>query len=95
VRAANSLLDHAFRGLTDADLLHNEGPVEEQTSMSTTQVVMVLAARLRQLDTVELPTAEKSRLTATLADAMLRALDKDELCKRMEALEAVLLNRKD
>ena len=26
---------------------------------------------------------------------LLRALDKDELCKRMEALEAVLLSRKD
>jgi hypothetical protein len=95
VRAANSLLDHAFRGLTDADLLHNEGRADETTSMSTTQVVMVLATRLRQLDSVELPTAEKSRLTATLADAMLRALDKDELCKRMEELEAVLPSRKD
>jgi hypothetical protein len=95
VRAANSLLDHAFRGLTDANILHGEGQSEAPSSMSTTQIVMVLAARLRQLDSVELPTAEKSRLTAILADAVLRALDKDELNKRIEALETVLLARKD
>jgi hypothetical protein len=95
VRAANSLLDHAFRGLTDADILHGEGQTEAPSSMSTTQIVMVLAARLRQLDSVDLPTAEKSRLTAILTDAFLRALSVDDLNKRMEALEAVLRSRKD
>ena len=44
---------------------------------------------------VTCPPLRNPRLTATLADAILRALDKDELCKRMEALEAVLLSRKD
>jgi hypothetical protein len=63
--------------------------------MNPAEVVQILAARLRQLDAAQLPAAEKLRLTATLADAILRALDKDELCKRMEALEAVLLSRKD
>jgi hypothetical protein len=63
--------------------------------MSTIQIVMVLATRLQQLESVDLPTAEKSRLTAILADAALRAIDKDELNKRMEALEAVLLARRD
>jgi hypothetical protein len=42
-----------------------------------------------------LPTAEKSRLTATLSDAFLRAIAVDDLNKRMESLEAVLLSRKD
>jgi len=55
----------------------------------------MLATRLRQLDRSELPTAEKSRLTATLADALLRALGVDVLDKRLEALQAVLLVRKD
>jgi hypothetical protein len=42
-----------------------------------------------------LPTGEKSRLTATLSDALLRAFTMDELSKRMEALEAVFHSRKD
>jgi hypothetical protein len=95
VRAANSLLDHAFRGLTDADLLNGEPRAGETALMKTTDIVQILAARLRQLEGSNLPTDEKSSLTARLADAMLRALDKDDLCKRMEALEDVLLARKD
>jgi hypothetical protein len=95
VRAANSLLDHAFRGLTDADTLHGQGHSEATASMSTTQVVMVLATRLRQLDAGDLRTTEKARLTATLTDAFLRAIAVDDLNKRMEALEAVLASRKD
>jgi hypothetical protein len=55
----------------------------------------MLAARLRQLDAADLPTGEKSRLTATLSDALLGALAVDDLFKRTEALEAVLLSRKD
>jgi hypothetical protein len=34
-------------------------------------------------------------LTATLADALLRAIGVDVLDKRLEALQAVLLGRKD
>ncbi len=58
-------------------------------------VVRMLAVRLRQLDAADLPTGEKSRLTATLADALLGALVVDDLSKRTQALEAVLLSRKD
>ena len=43
----------------------------------------------------ELPTAEKSRLTATLADALLRAVGVGVLDQRLEALQAVLLARKE
>ena len=95
VRAANSLLEHAFRGLTDADLLKGEPRAGDSALMKTTDVVQILAARLRQLEGSDLPTDEKSALIARLADAMLRAIDKDDLSKRMEALEAVLLSRKD
>jgi hypothetical protein len=50
---------------------------------------------LRQLDAADMPTGEKSRLTATLADALLAAFAIDDLGKKIEALEAVLLSRKD
>ncbi len=63
--------------------------------MDTGDVVRMLAARLRQIDQSELPTAEKSRLTAALAEALLRAIGVDVLDKRLEALQAVLLDRKD
>ena len=48
-----------------------------------------------QVDAAELPTGEKSRLTATLADALLRAIGVDVLDKRLEALQAVLIGRKE
>ena len=95
VRAADSLLDHALRGLAEADVLNGEHQAEETAPMNTTEVVQKLAARLRQLEAADLPVAEKSRLTATLADALLRALSVDEVSKRMEALEAVMHSRKD
>jgi len=95
VRAAVALLEHASRGLTDADLFSGKRQTGEAAPMNTSEVVQMLAARLRQIDGADLPTAEKSRLTATLADALLRALTVDELNKRMEALEAVLLSRNE
>jgi hypothetical protein len=58
-------------------------------------VVKLLAARLRQVDVAEMPTGEKARLTASLADAMLRAFGVDVVDKRLEALHAVLTGRKD
>jgi hypothetical protein len=55
----------------------------------------MVAVRLRQVEAADLPVAEKSRLTAMLADALLGALAVDDLSKRTAALEAVLLSRKD
>jgi hypothetical protein len=95
VRAAVALLDHAFRGLIEADALHGEREAGNVSPMDTADVVQLLAVRLRQIDAAELPTGEKSRLTATLADALLRAIGVDVLDKRLEALQAVLLGRKD
>jgi hypothetical protein len=95
VRAAVALLDHALRGLSDADVLNGEHQSEDAAPLTTSDLVRMLGTRLRQLEGADLPTPEKVRLTATLADTLLRALDKDELCKRMDALEAVLLSRKD
>jgi hypothetical protein len=96
VRAAVALLDRAFQGLTDADALHGSAETSnDDSTLQTADVVKLLAARLQQVDRAELPTAEKSRLTAGLADALLRAIGVDVLDKRLEALQAVLLGRKE
>ena len=95
VRAAVALLDHALHGLTAADALHGEQKAGDASAMGTADVVRLLAGRLRQLDAAELPTGEKARLTAALADALLRAIGVDVLHKRLEALRAVLCARKD
>jgi hypothetical protein len=94
LRAAVALLDFAFRGPTEADA-HDAKLDPDVSPMDTADVVRLLAARLRQVDAAELPTAEKSRLTANLADALLRAIGVDVLDKRLEALQVVLLDRKE
>jgi len=94
VRAAIALLDHAYKGLADADMLHKDQEPQDASPMSTADVVALLATRLRQIDQSELPTVEKSRLTAMLADAFLRAVGVDVLNKRLEALQSVVPQRK-
>lgn len=95
VRAAVALLDHAFRGLADADLLHGRQEAADASPMGTADVVQLLAKQLRQVDRADLPTGEKSHLTAKLADALLRAIGVDVLNERLEALQNVLNGRKD
>ena len=95
VRAAIALLDHAHRGLATADLLHGEQETEDVPPLDSADVVRLLASRLQQLDGSELPTAEKTRLTTTLADALMRAYGFNVLDKRLEAIQAVLLERKE
>src|SRR6185437_7299719 len=92
VRAANPLLDHAFRGLIDADRIHGT-PAAQPAPSGTADVVAILAARLRQIDQSELPAVEKARLTAVLADSLLRAIGVDVIDKRLEAMHAVLVGR--
>ena len=50
---------------------------------------------MQQLDVSELPTAEKARLTIALGDALARAINMDDLEKRLEALEQVIGERKE
>jgi hypothetical protein len=95
VRAAVALLKHAMRGLEDADLIHGRRRVTDNSPMTTDEVVGMLSARLRQIDKAELTAPEKSRLTAGLADALLRAIGVDVIEKRLESLQAVLAGRKD
>jgi hypothetical protein len=95
VRAAIAILDFAERGKAFADLLNGSLTPGEAPPMATADVVKLLSSRLRQLDAAELPTAEKARLTATLADAVLRAIGVDVIDKRLEAIQGVLLGRKD
>jgi hypothetical protein len=95
VRAATVLLGHSQHGLSDAKALRGEQDTLQRPPMDTDDVVQLLSARLQHLETAELPTGEKSRLTATLADALLRAIGVNVLDKRLETLQAVLLGRKE
>jgi hypothetical protein len=95
VRAAVALLDYALRGgteLADCELDFDGEPAELK---GTGDVVKLLAKRLRRVAEAELPPGDKARLTATLADSLLRAIGVDVLDKRLAALEAVLIGRKD
>ena len=99
---AMSTSDHktALAVLKDeADLLHlydvmpdGQAP-GDPSPMGTADVVKVLAARLRQIEAAELPASEKARLTATLSDALLRAIQGADLEERIRALEEQLLSR--
>ncbi|HEY7157970.1 MAG TPA: hypothetical protein VH575_28700 [Gemmataceae bacterium] len=100
LQAAKTLLE---QGIKVRDLVDTVRRVEKQDGergdgdaapMGTTDVVRLLAGRLRQLGAAELPIGEKSRLTATLADALLRAIGVDVIDKRLEALQTVLKSRK-
>jgi hypothetical protein len=93
VRAAIALLDHAFRGIEPCEA--NPSRLAKLTVSGTTDVVRILAERLEQLDAADLPTPEKAKLTATLADAMLRAIGVDVLDKRLEAMSLVVNGRKE
>ena len=63
--------------------------------MGTADAVALLSSRLRQVDQADLPLPEQARLTASLTDALLRAIGVAELAGRLEALQAVLKGRKD
>jgi hypothetical protein len=95
VRASIALLDRARHGLADRDILHGGPDSREAIEMKASDVVALLAKRLRHLEQSELSTAEKSRLTVALADAFLRAFSVDVLDKRLEALDDVLVQRKE
>jgi hypothetical protein len=91
-RASIAVLDFA---LTKADGMQSTPNQADAPLLGTADVVKVLSVRLRQIEESELPMTEKTRLTAALTDALLRAINVDVLDKRLEALENVLLKRKD
>jgi transposase-like protein len=95
VRASVALINHSLRGLEDGDLLHGRRRSKDVSPMSTEEVVGMLSARLRQIDKAELTAPDKSRLTAGLADALLRAIGVDVIGKRLESLHTVLAGRKE
>lgn len=79
--------------------LYDPAPVRQAAGgaagpMAAADVVRVLSDRLRQLDRADLPPDELARLSATLADSLLRAIGVGVLDGRLEALHAVLLSRK-
>lgn len=95
VRAAVALLDRSFRCLIDSDVLHGDLDLPASRALETQDVVKLVSARLEQLDQSELSTSDKSRLTATLANALLQAISVDVLDKRLAALQGVLITRKE
>jgi hypothetical protein len=95
LRAADLLFRHATHGLAHADSFFGPRDAASAGRLDIGDVVELLAARLRQVDAADLSTAEKSRLTAALADAWLRATGVDVLDKRLAAVQAVLGARKD
>jgi hypothetical protein len=89
------MVHRALRGGSAVDALHSAQETVETGSMDTGDVVQMLSDRLRQLDVAKLPTGEKARLTATRADALLRAIGVNVLDQRLAALQAALLGRKE
>ena len=86
-----------LQALSGSDL-HDEAPPDQARAEAKAiagpgDVAELLAARLRQLEAAEIPAAEKVRLTATLADALLRALSLGDLEKRLAALEQAAARR--
>jgi hypothetical protein len=75
VRAAKVMLEYAFKGLTQAGVLHGEPPAADGGSMDAADVVQILAVRLRQIDSALLPSAEKAKLIIALAGGLLHALE--------------------
>ena len=99
LRAAIAVMELSLKGigreLTDADAEAEEADAADGSSMGADAVVRLLAARLRQVDQSALPTGEKARLSASLADSLLRALAVGVLDQRLAAVQAVLSGRKD
>jgi hypothetical protein len=80
----------------EAELLHLYTPAPatpeaaDNNPVKTAELVKVLSARLRQLEREDLPATERTRLTASLADAIVRALNADELEERLKVVEKAL-----
>ena len=92
VRASLGLLDRAHRGLPRADVVRCV-PEACAVPHGTAGLVKVLEMRLQEVNQSDLPLDEKTRLTSMLTPPLLRALNEDELAKRLEAVEAVLRSR--
>lgn len=92
IRASMAILEYALRGLHQGEVVDHEGV--DQHPVTTSDLVTILGQRLRQLDHAELSTPERSRLTASLSDALLKAISVGVLDQRLEAIQSVLLSRK-
>jgi transposase-like protein len=93
LRAAIAVIDRASGAGRHAEVLDSDPQLPELAALGTADLVKLLSARLQQLDAAELPTGEKSRLTATLADSLLRTIHVDVIDKRLEAIQTVLQGR--
>jgi hypothetical protein len=96
-RAAELLHSFVLKGREVGDLADvPHGPADPPSKIrGPADLVNVLATRLEQIDAAELSTVERTRLTASLTDVLLRVLTVDVLEKRLEAVENVLKGRKE
>lgn len=95
IRASIAVLELALRTLSHPDGLRGAVEVADTSAMASGDVVQVLSVRLRQLEYADLNMTEKVRQTALLADALLRAIGVNVIDTRLEALQGVLLDRKE
>jgi hypothetical protein len=96
LRTALAVLADEARLLNLYEPFARRGPADGAGGpMAAGDVVRVLSDRLRQLDRADLPAGEVARLSATVADSLLRAIGIGVLDGRLEALQAVLVGRKD
>ncbi len=95
VRAAVALLEQSFRGLSEADLVESQAAVSGSAAMGADEVIQVLSGQLQQVARSDLPVSEKSRLSASLADALLRAIGVGVISGRLETLQGILQSRNE
>ena len=91
IRTALSVLSDEARLLDLYETYPDKKAAKDASApMGTGDVVKVLSEQLREIDQADLPTRERTRLTATLAESLLRAIGISVLDARLEALQAVL-----
>jgi hypothetical protein len=86
--ALNVLRDAAeLSGMYDRGHAPAQPDPADTAALDAPAVARILAARLREIDRAELPVADRARLTAVVADALLRAQAAADLEARIAALE--------
>jgi hypothetical protein len=93
IRAAVALLDQSTRR-QDVSQPAESQPDSTPLALQTDEILQLLSQRLRQIDQSELAITEKARLSASLSNSLLNAINVHELKKRIDALEAILNQRK-
>lgn len=90
LRTALAAMESEARLLRLHDEPSRPAPKVDALPAGTADIVRVLAARLKEIEESKLPASERVRLTATLADSLLRAISVETIDKKAEELAARL-----